>query len=157
MPGVQPQFLSEFPYRRSFEEVIKGKTSQGTEVEDKVEIMHWRGSIYGPGKEEEDVSSARVAQKVGSLEIKKKIDVRLMGLTAWVGSAIRNPIHINHSPLGGKEMVDKGKSSWIKKAKVKAMVIYDKTAKIDLEKRRREVGRMESTKSFNSTSSESEF
>ncbi|KAI9181872.1 hypothetical protein LWI28_019517 [Acer negundo] len=46
-------------------------------------------------------------------------------------------------------MVDKGKSSWIKKAKVKAMVIYDKTAKIDLEKRRREWNlEVEITKGF---------
>ncbi|KAK0573818.1 hypothetical protein LWI29_014031 [Acer saccharum] len=70
---------------------------------------------------------------------------------------VRNPKPTNQTPLIGKKKVDKGKGSWIKKARVKTVAIYDKTARIDLDKRLSEACGKEISKSEFSTSSESDL
>ncbi|KAK1553806.1 hypothetical protein Q3G72_003857 [Acer saccharum] len=59
------------------------------------------------------------------------------------------------TPSSGKKKVDKGKGSWIRKVRAKPVITYDKTARVDLEKRLSEVGGFDFSKSESSTSTES--
>ncbi|KAK3199334.1 hypothetical protein Dsin_022749 [Dipteronia sinensis] len=122
-------------------------------------------------KEEGEASSVRVTHKSDVLEIKEatgQVDGDEFSTMRRVEQqsshnkgdiyAVRIPTSANHtlseSPHAGRRLADKGKGTWIKKFRVKARTICDKTAKINLDKRREEVGRTETVKSFYSTSSE---
>ncbi|KAK4855754.1 hypothetical protein QYF36_010531 [Acer negundo] len=83
---------------------------------------------------------------IGSMQASGKAN----GAGIDVGKPVQPFLEVN-----GNRCIDKEKGSWIKKARVKRRIIYDKTAKVVLDKRDCGVVRREDSKSSSSTSSDS--
>ncbi|KAK1553744.1 hypothetical protein Q3G72_002942 [Acer saccharum] len=71
-------------------------------------------------------------------------DKKLVGYQSFCtgdkNKVVGTPKSTYQTPSVGKKKVDKDKGSWIKKVRVKPVVTYDKTTRVDLDKRLSEAG-----------------
>ncbi|KAK0602623.1 hypothetical protein LWI29_035330 [Acer saccharum] len=103
------------------------------------------GSTYGFGRQIGKVPSKIEAHEVGGSKYGSK-----------AGNKVEDtPKPTNQTPLGCKRKVDKGKGSWIKKARAKPIVTYNTSARIDLDKRLADASGVEISNSGFSSSSDS--
>ncbi|KAK0571113.1 hypothetical protein LWI29_011297 [Acer saccharum] len=114
-----------------------------------LEVHDESGSKYG--------SKAEIGsrQDVGKDFQVRKLASHQSLCTSGKNKVVGTPKSTYQTLSSGKKKVDKGKGSWIKKVKAKPVITYDKTARVDLDKRLSEVDGLEISKSEFSTSTES--